>query len=82
MSVLSLSYRFLLRHSEYVSTGHYSLRNDEGYRIPVLYSTVGYLGIPDGGDPSGTQSLWSWSQGASTAWISAPSTISVQTAQP
>ncbi len=38
--------------------------DDEGARIPVLHSTVGYLGIPDGGDPRGTQSLWAWSAGA------------------
>ena len=33
----------------------------------MLHSTVGYIGIPDGGDPRGTQSLWAWSSGASSA---------------
>ena len=44
--------------------GHYFLTNKDGARIPVLHSTVGYMGIPDGGDPRGKQSLWAWSKGA------------------
>ena len=43
--------------------GHYFLMDDHGARIPVLHSTVGYMGIPDGGDPRGTQSLWAWRAG-------------------
>ena len=47
----------------FCTAGHYFLRSKAGNRIPVLHSTVGYTGIPDGGDPRGTQSLWAWSPG-------------------
>ena len=45
-------------------TGHYYVTDHQGGGIPVLHSITGYMGIPDGADPPGMQSLWAWSAGA------------------
>ena len=44
-------------------TGHYPLRDDRGSDIPVLHSTVGYIGMTEGGEERGTQLLQAWSTG-------------------